>query len=56
MCNGVYVESGDGQTSVVSILQGYVMAMENYHFAGKDVNDHLRNLLMNIGHYLNNPA
>ena len=48
---GVVLDSGDGVTHVIPVYEGYSLAhsCERIDFGGRDVTDHLRNLLRKIG-------
>ena len=48
---GVVLDSGDGVTHVIPIYEGYSLAhsCERIDFGGRDVTEHLRNLLRKIG-------
>ena len=45
------MDSGDGVTHVIPVYEGYSLAhsCERIDFGGRDVTDHLRNLLRRIG-------
>lgn len=48
---GVVLDSGDGVTHVIPVYEGYSLAhsCERIDFGGRDVTEHLRNLLRRIG-------
>ena len=45
------LDSGDGVTHVIPVYEGYSLAhsCERIDFGGRDVTEHLRNLLRRIG-------
>ena len=55
---GVVLDSGDGVTHVVPIYEGYSIenAVERIDFGGKDVTEHLRNLMKKSGVNMNTSA
>jgi len=55
---GIVLDSGDGVTHVVPVYEGYALthSCERINFGGRDVTEHLRNLLRKSGINFNTSA
>jgi actin-related protein len=55
---GIVLDAGDGVTHTVPIFEGYSLshAVERNNFAGRDLTDHMKKLLSEIGLNLNSSA
>jgi centractin len=53
---GVVLDSGDGVSHVVPIYEGYSVSSEVINFGGRNVTEHLRNVLKKIGVHLDSTA